>query len=475
MKRIISITMCLVFIVMAFCSCHVKTPVIVNKKEVNTDSDGYIKLADGVDIEMISADYWIKSGYDRVVMTSEEIKEFNSNNSNLISTKSAGNFSLQSIKESISGDVVSELVNSLKFPDNKTDLFINGQKVGQEYWHSLENNCNIDNIGSKVNVKFGYSVKRSTLRQYPTRDYANVDYDDYFYDDFIMSDFMPFMPVAVLHESADSQWYFVAMYGYCGWIEKGYVAVCPDRDDWLRRQYISSFLVVVNDEIRLSEDPYCKELSSLVLPMGTKLPLVKAEEAPQSIHQRYSYGSYIVKLPVRLTDGSISDEYALIPANDEVNVGYLDYTRGNIIKQAFKLQGNVYGWAGDLYSNDCSGIIRQIFLCFGLEMPRVGSQQMNVNGFNKTDVSAYSDDEKLKLINNLPAGSLLYFSGHIMLYLGSDKNEPYVLSSVGSIATLNMQTDESINVNTVLVTSLFRTTRKTGATWLKSITSVLET
>ncbi len=475
MKRIFLIFLCICLIVSCLTACHMQSPLIVEEKEVNTDTSGYIKLADGVSIDMINADYWIKDNYNEVIMSSSEISKFNEDNNKLISTKSGGNFSLKSIKDTISGEIVKELINSLEFPSNQDDLFVNGQKVGQEYWLNLKNNCNLNSVPDKVNVKFGFSVKRATLRQFPTNDYANVDYDDYFYDDFIMSDFMPFSPVAILHESADGLWYYIAMYGYCGWIEKENVAICPSREDWLDRQNCDSFLVVTGSEIRLSEDPYCEDLSSQIIPMGTKLPLVKYEDAPENINQRYSYGTYIVKLPVRLADGSISDEYSLIPANADVSVGYLDYTRANILKQAFKLEGQVYGWAGDFYSNDCSGIVREIFLCFGFEFPRVASQQMNVSDMKFTDVSKKSDTEKLELIKTLPAGSLLYFSGHIMIYLGYDGDDPYVISSVGSIATPDTEVGDAIQVNTVLVSSMLRTTRRSGATWLSSVTGILET
>ena len=472
MKRTVSIILILIILISAGACRRVGPAVIIPEKDVETDD--FVRLAPGVAPEMTLPAYWIKdNSFADVILSADMIKKFNEDNGKLISTKSAGNFSLESIKSSLSGTVVKEIINSLKFPED--EQFINGLKVGSEYWLNLKENCNINAVPEKVDVKFGYGVVRDTLRQFPTDDYANVDYDDYFYDSFIMSDFMPFSPVAVLHTSADNEWYFVATYCCCGWIEQKNVAICPSREDWIDRMNPESFLVVTGRELRLSNDPYCPELSGLLLPMGTKLPLVKAENAPSSINQRYTFGCYVVKLPVRLSDGSISDFYSLIPSGSDVSVGYIPYTAGNVINLALKLQGDIYGWAGDFNSNDCSGIIREIFRCFGMEFPRVGGQQVNVTGLRKEDVSALDDAQKKDYISKLKPGSLLYFPGHIMIYLGLDeKGEPYALSSVGSIATPELNNGEVMQVNTVLIAGLIRTSRKTGATWLSSITKILE-
>ena len=62
-----------------------------------------------------------------------------------------------------------------------------------------------------------------------------------------------------------------------------------------------------------------------------------------------------------------------------------------------------------------------------------------------------------------------------MIYLGYDVDDPYVISSVGSIATPDTEVGDAIQVNTVLVSSMLRTTRRSGATWLSSVTGILET
>ena len=474
MKKAVSITICAVILLTALSSCRSVTPsVIVGEK--NVDTDGFISLGPGVSKEMTDASYWIKDGYTDALFTDAQIDAFNEANSKLLGSKSSGSFTLQSIKDTISGVTVREILATMDKSEKYNGYYVNGTKVGTEYCLALENNISADTIPEKVNVKFGFSVVRGTMRRFPTRDYANDEENDLFYDAFIMSELLPFSPLAVLHESADGNWYYVASYACCGWVNREDMAICPSRSDWLERQNPENFLIVTGRQLRLTDDPYCRELSGLVLPMGSKLPLIKSEDAPDSINRRYAYGCYVVKLPVRLADGSITDAYSLIPSGEDVNVGYLQATRANIISQAFKLQGDIYGWAGDFHSNDCSGIIREIFRCFGMEFPRVGSQQVNVTGMPTIDISEKNEKEKLEAVRKLPAGSLLYLQGHIMIYLGTDSDdEPYVLSSVGSISSTDLPQGEVLQVNTVLVSSLVRTVRKTGVSWLNSLTTLLE-
>ncbi len=473
MKRLVSVFIITAVITGCFCSCRKMQPqVFVPDKEINQDE--YVRFASGVGMEMTVASYWQKETYNKQLMSDEQIKTFNSNNNKLITRADGSHISLTEYNETIDGKDVRFLINSLAIKEDEKKVFVNRKTVGKDYWDKLKQNENIGAVPEKINVKFAFSTERTSLRKYPTRDYANNEDNDLFYDDFIMSDYMPFSPLVILHESKDSKWYFVSMYGYSGWIEKKYTAICDSKQDWLSRINVEEFLIVTGKELRLQDDPYCPQLSLQLLPMGTKIPLVKTADAPQIIHQRSTYGNYVVKLPVRTSEGKIKDEFFLIPYTEDVHIGYLSYTSNNVLEQAFKLQGDIYGWAGDFHSNDCSGIIREIFLCFGIELPRTGNQQMNVNGLRFQNLSGKSDYDKLEIIKNLIPGSFIYIPGHIMIYLGIDNNEPFVISSAGSISDTTVKEGKIIPVNSVFVSGLIKTTRKTGATWLESVEKVLE-
>ena len=188
------------------------------------------------------------------------------------------------------------------------------------------------------------------------------------------------------------------------------------------------------------------------------------------INQRTTYGDYVVKVPTRGDDGYIEDEYVLIPMSDDVHVGFLPYTPANIVRQAFKLLGDRYGWGGDLEANDCTGITREVYRCFGILLPRV--KQSASTGVYSVDVSDMSDEDKLYEIGQLTPGSLIAFPGHMMIYLGMVDGVPYVISAVGTFVAPAPGSDEQIHPDSVIVNSLY-VRRASLKTWLESVTVVL--
>ena len=125
---------------------------------------------------------------------------------------------------------------------------------------------------------------------------------------------------------------------------------------------------MTGEKIYLEAGTAYAEASEKCLTMGTVLELVS--ETDERIMNRLPWNNYVVKMPHRNADGSFSQKKVLIPANRDVHVGYLDMTRAEIIRQAFKCLGYRYGWGGMLNSQDCSGYIRDVYSCFGLDIPR---------------------------------------------------------------------------------------------------------
>jgi hypothetical protein len=83
-----------------------------------------------------------------------------------------------------------------------------------------------------------------------------------------------------------------------------------------------------------------------------------------------------------------------------------------------RMMGRPYGW-GCLYENrDCSSTIRDLFVPFGIWLPR-NSARMGDWG-RRLDVAGLSPDEKEAriLASGIPFFSLVRLRGHIGLYLG---------------------------------------------------------
>jgi len=83
------------------------------------------------------------------------------------------------------------------------------------------------------------------------------------------------------------------MYNCPGWLPAADVAVC-DRNTWLDYQNEPEFMVVTGNRIRLDNDPLLPQILEMEFTMGTKLPLVKPEELPDSIRDQRVYQNYVV-------------------------------------------------------------------------------------------------------------------------------------------------------------------------------------
>ena len=426
------------------------------------DLTDYVRLNSGVTPEMLQADYWLKDTGDSLLMTQEEIAALPENDMLRI---------LEKADRLDTATVRADMEMLLKSVD-PSGSFLNGKPMPKDMKYSLVLNANLNGISNPISIRYGYTVSRASLRNMPCNDFLGETPDDLFYDEMVNSECMPYLPVLVVHESKDGEWFFVYFYGFGGWVEKNKIALCPSRSDWLSRMEQPASLVVTGRELRLNIDRSSDSLSGLLLPMGTHLPLLTVDEAPTHLNGRETFDSYVVKLPVRGEDGLIRDEIALIPLCSDVSVGNLPYTSGNLLRQAFKLLGDRYGWAGLDYSNDCSGIVREIYLCFGIELPRTAGEQALSKNVTATDFSGKTAEEKLEVLSSLTPGSLLTFPGHIMIYLGMKDDIPYVISAVGSFATEDMDVGTVLSVNTVTVNHL-NVHRRSGNRWLDDLSAAL--
>ena len=327
-----------------------------NPTGINTD---FVRTIAGVDPEMMSVDYWIDEEDNILLMNDEEIAEFNYRNR--VHEKTGDGVQMpyfDEFGETLDGKILLAFLQENKeaAPKDPSRYYLNGSRTTKAYWDNLISLSNMDAVPDEIEVRYCFTVKRMTLRLFPTEDKVYDGTSDKFFDEMLYAECMPYMPAYVLHESSDGEYLYVVFDSYAAWVRKDAVALCKNKEDWLARQNPDYRLTVTGREIRLGDDPYLEANRDLVLPMGTYMELVPASEAPSVIHQRTTYGNYVVKVPTRGSDGYIKDEYVLIPVSDDVTVGYLPLTPANIVRQAFKLLGDRYGWGGDLEANDCTGI-----------------------------------------------------------------------------------------------------------------------
>ncbi len=437
-----------------------------------------LKTVPGTSTDMLCADYWIEKRDNRVLFSKEEISAFGQNNTSYVlyySVKENRDIKLfQYDLPDCLGKAIIEALMDLPSIDNlQSDLraqYVNGETKTDEYWEQIIKNCGFDSIPETVIPCYAVCIQRTMAKQVPTDDFAASNPDEHFIDSLVSAEVMPYSGAVILHESVDGEWCFILNGSFCGWVRKTTLTVCSGKDQWLMTVCPDRFLVVTGSEIVMDETAVQTASSGMILPMGTKLKL--ADDPLEIINGRSTLGCFVVELPCRNKDGTIGWEMSLIPVSKDVHVGYMAMTSSSVVTQAFKFLGRVYGWGGTLSSNDCSGMIRQIYSCYGFDLPRNALTIAKLADLGSSECLKMTHSRKLHILQQMAPGQLLYMNGHLMMYLGMENGIPYVISSCGSYIEPE---DDALHIHEAycVFVSNMELLRANGKTWLDDISYFL--
>ncbi len=418
--------------------------------------------------EMLSPDFWIKDmkDADTVLADSEAIKALNAS---YLSCKDCCMNDLAAAEGTFNGSSAnlarwkSALTELAKFLDGK-HYDDSENTISGKYVMDILNNIDDPEASAEQEIRFGIVVHRSDVRAYPTELIIADDPGDNDFDNVQNSGVRVGEPVTIQGTSSDGKYYYCMTSCVSGWIASADVAVCKDKEEWLSAWQIpdDEVMVVTDSRITLEESNTNPELSGLTLTMGTVLEKVQPYEYGKMITNRSAFYNYPVWIPVRDENGMYDRKRALVSVHHGINEGYLPLTSANIVRQAYTKLGDTYGWGGMLSSVDCSSLVRDVYKCFGLELPRNTTWQ-SAMPVEKYDISMADDIDKKELFDKLPAGSILFFKGHEMLYLGENDGNYYVLSATSSM--MYPGTKDRARVRSVIINTL-EEKRANGNTWL---------
>ena len=432
------------------------------KKELPKDNVSYTDKAPNVTDEMCKADFWIDKGDNDLLLSSPEIEKLNSR---ILAKKETYMYDLDNLSDIYNGK---EYARSLASFESPTDIFLNGESVGEEYYEAIRANILNAKTKEKENVRYGICTAHTVLKAYPYEDWLSDSDWDKEWDNFVNSAALVGEPMVLYNSTADGKFIYARIACCDGWVSADDVAICKNKAEWTKAKDHDNFLVITGERVWL-EPSYDKDISEKQLTMGTVLELSDSVDF-ESVN-RLSWNNYAVKLPVRNADGSYGEKTALISANRDVNIGYLPYTRANVVKQAFKSLGNRYGWGGMLDSQDCSSFVREVYLTFGLVLPRNTTWQAAMP-VDVTDISAMNEEERKAVLSDTPAGAILIWSGHEMIYLGEKDGLYYTINDVSSLVSPENPEGGIIRPRSVIVNDL-STLRGNGTTWLNNLEKVV--
>lgn len=339
-----------------------------------------------------------------------------------------------------------------------------------DFYTPILDNCVNEYATEDDELLYGICTTRGYILCFPSHEMILDDPNDPDFDYQYQTALRVNEPVIIKGISRDGQYYHVISSCTQGWVDKSQVALCASRDQWLDAWDIpdDEVLVVYDDKIQTEDSNYAPQTANVTLPMGSCLRLAATDELGDvlAVTNRSGHNNHVVWMPVRNDDGTYAKQLALIPEHCKVSEGYLPLTASNVISVSLNYLGNAYGWGGMLASEDCSGYVRDVYRCFGLDLPRNTTWQVAAP-VQKYSLEGMTDEEKAEVIKTLPPGSTLFFNGHEMTYLGCDNDLLYVISNISSVVLDNPQVTNRIRC--CVINTLQDIKRRSGKTWLGAL------
>jgi cell wall-associated NlpC family hydrolase len=382
----------------------------------------------GVDEAQLRAEYWLARTPDAeaVRMTPAQIAAQNAR----LYARDPSMHALAKLPARWRRKQVLGWIGKLSSPPSRALYFADGSAVPSEWLAARADALALDAVPRKQRARFGLVVRRASLRTFPDATRVFGDTQDHDIDRFQESALFIGTPVAIVHASRDGRWLFVLAPNYAAWIEADAVAEGA-REEVLGYAALEPSRVVTGATAETVFTPEEPRVSALRLEMGQRLPLAPLL-ADGIANGQNAYTSWPLWLPVREADGSLAFVPALLPKRADSSAQPLPFTRGNLLRQAFKFLGERYGWGHDYEARDCSGFVAEVYRSLGVELPRnTGDQARSPVLANRI---VFKPDEgreaRERALAGVQAGDLLYIPGHLMMVLGRVDGRLYVIHDI---------------------------------------------
>ena len=319
----------------------------------------------------------------------------------------------------------SEMVREMNKELGKEWYGENRRQLPRTTLASLRENCDLGHLPS-LNRR-GITVVATNMRVLPTARPFFKRGDGFPFDMLQQSGVKLNEPLRVLHLSRDGLWTFVETSYASGWIQSRDLAYPSESASrWWRD---AEQVVIIKDFVPLRDSTGGYVRSAKI---GTILPLARETEE-----------FFEVYLAARSEpDGGVVELRASIPK--EIAARHpLVFAGADVARIGNQMIGTPYGW-GELFDDrDCSAMIRDFFLPFGVWLGR-GSYDQTHSG-TVISLAGKSLEEKSRILveKGVPFLTLVYLKGHIMLYVGIRDGKPLVFHDLWGVTVKDKEGKEA--------------------------------
>ena len=416
-------------------------------------------LLENVSAEMLNPGFWISKhpAPNETVMNSMQIEAFNAS-----VRKRLGSVSyMPNLSGVIAGSTIRKgilaafnLLSSMKLYDKE------GERLPSSIFNPIKSNLNLKAIPNRITIRHGFPHSFADQKLVPSEANYNKKPFDYEFNEVQNSGYDMGTPLVLYHNSKDGKWVYGSSSVSSGWFRISDICFV-DFKSWKEYQNPTDFVVISSaraDVWRQSTESSYQGFAR----MGSRFPLLAEEQ-----------DAFLIAIPSvdSLGSGIITGR---ISKND-AHKGFLPYTAEKVYTLAFKMLHQPYGWADTNGDTDCSSYLRQLFLCFGIELPRNGAEQEKSASILQQFTATQNEETRRKLITQkgMPGISLLRLPGHITLYLGSVDGKAYIIHNTWAERKKNgSKTNDLFIINRVVTSDVMLNHLSTSGSLLKRFTSL---
>jgi hypothetical protein len=432
---------------------------------------------------MLKPEYWIEQTREaeELILNIEEINKLNKESFKKMKSKGFEEWliDLEKYPKKITKEKILNTMKSYSskevFP-KKPRYDVSANEISETVKKEVLYQANFDGIPDEISVEFGMLIKREDIMAFPT-DVVFAEKPESIDLNLFQLTILPVgSPVAILHKSKNRKWYYVQSTICKGWIKAENIALARNKKEVFDYLKTDKFLIVTESRVETEPNPFIKEISNILFQMGDKIPLIEFDKIPESIpignlHAQSAEGCYAVKMPIKDEDEYLQFKLALIARSNELCEGYLSYTRGNIIRQAFKLLGERYGWDGMFKRRDCAQFIMNIYKTMNIIIPCYTKMQEE-GAAGKSIKFTGSIKDREDILNQLKPGDPIYLKGHVVMYLGKVRDNHYIIHSGAGYGIKNKNGSvKPITVHGVFIMELHQLLMSGGRSYLEAFTT----
>jgi hypothetical protein len=394
--------------------------------------------------EMRTPEYWINkmSKPDEVVLSVDAIQKMNSDYRKFISSPDP----LKNVPSDIMPDlnywwpgrvsVVPDLrvLSSGAVADTVKDRikaeikYMRGKEFGNylavrysaAQLDKIEKEMALDRV-KDIKVRDGIAVRYTRIRNAPTffpEQQGITENGKTRWDQWNVAILKIAKPVMVLHPSLTGEYVFVLCGEGYGWVRSEDIAFGDKKEI---DSYVNSpnFLVCTGDRIQFYSDETCTYASGW-MGMGDRIPMISKAN------------TRAIKVPARDARGKFTTQPAFLPKNADVSVGWLPFTRKNVVVTAFKLLDNTYDWSGSYFGRQHETTYRDIFSVFGFELPWHGGLFTffgHDQAIMKPDIG--KENQYKTILKHEPFITVQSCGAHCQLLLGEYNGVPILFDQQG--------------------------------------------